>query len=347
MKKKAGNQEALRKRVYAFLDLHPNYKKSWVVNHFRSENIPKSTMYSILSRKENNIGPERKVGSGRKAKKMPTKQIKRLEKSIDHKDGISQRGLAKRFNVSQQYISHLIKTKTNIRYRKKSKAPKRTTAQIAALRPKCRKLASIFRKKYVIIDDESYFYLSNTGLSQNAGYYSSNVDQTENEVKLKRKTKFEPKLLVWIAFSQKGVSKYYIVPSGQAIDENVYISKCLTKLESFIQDFHESDDIVFWPDLASSHYSKKVQDYLKSKKIEFVPKEHNPANVPELRPIEDFWSELKRLVYDNNWKCDDLAKLKNRIEYSIKKIDPKRVHRLGASTFTRVDRVRRKGMKNI
>ena len=250
---------------------------------------------------------------------MPIKQIKRLEKSIDHKDGISQRGLAKRFNVSQQYIGHLIKTKANISYQKKSKAPKRTTAQIAALCPKCRKLASIFRKKYVIIDDESYFYLSNTRLSQNAGYYSSNLNQTANDVKLKRKTKFGPKLLVWIAFSQKGVSKYHIVPSGQAIDQNVYISKCLTKMESLIQDFHESDDILFWPDLESSHYSKKVQDYLKSKKIDFFLKEHNPANVPELRPIEDFWSELKRLVYDKNWKCNDLVKLKNRIEYSIKK----------------------------
>ena len=99
---------------------------------------------------------------------MTIKQIKRLEKSIDHKDGISQRGLAKRFNVSQQDIGHLIKTKANISYQKKSKAPKRTTAQIAALYPKCRKLASIFRKKYVIIDDESYFHLSNTRLSQNA-----------------------------------------------------------------------------------------------------------------------------------------------------------------------------------
>ena len=57
----------------------------------------------------------------------------------------------------------------------------------------------------------------------------------------------------------------------------------------------------------------------KIQKNRFFLKEHNPANVPELRPIEDFWSELKRLVYDKNWKCNDLVKLKNRIEYSIKK----------------------------
>ena len=81
--------------MYAFLDLHPDDNKNFIVNHFRIENIPKSTIYNILKRKGNNIGPERKVGSGHKAIKMPAKEIKRLKKLIDQKDGISQRGLAK------------------------------------------------------------------------------------------------------------------------------------------------------------------------------------------------------------------------------------------------------------
>ncbi|XP_065645447.1 arginine/serine-rich coiled-coil protein 2-like [Hydra vulgaris] len=136
---------------------------------------------SALHRKGNNIGPERKVGSGRKATKMPAKEIKRLKKSIDQKDGNSQRGLAKRYHVSQP----------------------------------------------------------------------------------------------------------------------------------------------------------------------FVPKEHNPANVPELRPIEDFWSELKRSVYNKNWQAENLGKLKKRTEFSIKKIDIERVHRLAAATFTRVDTVHRHGLKNL
>ena len=86
---------AFEKKVYAFLDLHPDEKKSFIVNHFRIENIPKSTIYDILKRKENNIGPERKVGNGRPSKKMPMIQFKRLQKSIDQRDGTSQRGLAK------------------------------------------------------------------------------------------------------------------------------------------------------------------------------------------------------------------------------------------------------------
>ena len=144
--------------------------------------------------------------------------------------------------------------KTSIRHRKKTKAPKRTSVQKAAVRLKCQKLVALFRKKIVIIDDEVIFPLSNINLSGNARYYTSDPDATPNEVKLKRKSKYEPKLLVWIALSEKGVSKHYIAPLGQAVDKEVYISKCFVKLKKFINETHKNDEIVFWPDLATAHY---------------------------------------------------------------------------------------------
>ena len=225
---------------------------------------------------------------------MPKRQIKHLEKSINKKDGFSRRISAKKFNVSQQYISKIINKKTSIGHRKKTKAPKRTTAQEAAVRPKCRKLVlhklvALFRKKLVIIDDESYFPLVNTNLSGNSVYYTSDPDAMSNEVNL-RKRKYEPKLIVWVDLSEKGVSKHYITPSRQVVDKEVYISKCLVKLKKFINEVRKNDEIVFWADLSSAHYSNKVQDYLKGENIEYVPRDKNPPNVPELHPIEDFWT---------------------------------------------------------
>lgn len=347
-KTKLFNESDIRKRVYAFSNLHPDMSKNAIVKHFLLEGIARSTLYDILRRKTNKIGPERKVGSGRLAVKFNKTNVKRLKNRIDHRDGISQRMLAKIFNVSQRYVSKVINTKTEITYRKKTRAPKRTEEQKSSVRPKCAKIVQIFRKKEIIIDDESYFGLSNFELSTNAGFYSSNVDETPDEVKLKRKSKFEPKLLVWIAMSSKGLSKHYIAPSGLNIKDDVYIDKCLRqRLIPFIEAYHMSDDIVFWPDLAASHYSNKTQQFLASQSIDFVPKVHNPANVPELRPIEDFWSELKRRVYAKCWQAENLDQLKNRINYCLKQIDQERVHRLGKSTFTRVDAVRRNGMKKL
>jgi transposase len=127
----------------------------------------------------------------------------------------------------------------------------------------------------------------------------------------------------------------------------VYIEKCLKKrLLPFVEAFHKNDEIVFWPDLAAAHFGKKTTDFLDLNNIEYVPRSANPASSPELRPIEDLWSELKRIVYAKCWKAKNLKQLENRIRYCFKEIDQERVHRLGAASFTRVDRVRRKGLRN-
>ena len=52
------------------------------------------------------------------------------------------------------------------------------------------------------------------------------------------------------------------------------------------------DDFVFRSDLESSHNAKSVLGYLMNKKVEIVTKEDNPPNLPECRPIENFWSIL-------------------------------------------------------
>ncbi len=67
----------------------------------------------------------------------------------------------------------------------------------------------------------------------------------------------------------------------------------------------------------------------------------NPANVPEARPIEDFWSILKGLVYKQGWKAENIEQLKNRIKYCIKKVPFSLVQGLIASTKNRLDLIRR------
>jgi transposase len=347
-KKVLSKEETLRNRVYFFAELHPTWSKSAIVKHFMLENIPKSTVYDILRRKANKMDPDRKVGSGRLAIKFSKTNIKRLQKKLDHSHGISQRMLARMFGCHQSYVCRTIQRKTSIEFRKKENAPDRSSKQKLVVRPKCSRLVKIFRKKKIVLDDESYFYLCNFDISGNDGYYSSNVDETPQEVKLKRKRKFGPKLMVWAAMSPDGISQPYIVPSGQAINQDVYIEKCLKqRLLPFIQAYHKNDDIVFWPDLASSHYAARTTEFLQLNKIDFVPRSDNPANSPELRPIEDFWGELKRRVYANCWQAENLTQLENRIRYCYKQIEEERIHRLGAAAFTRVDKVRRKGLPNL
>ena len=85
------------------------------------------------------------------------------------------------------------------------------------------------------------------------------------------------------------MSKPNFVPSGLAVNKEIYLEKSIKiVLEPLIQRHYPQGKYVFWPDLASGHYSHVVQDFLKEKKIDYVPKWMNPAHVPRARPIEEY-----------------------------------------------------------
>ena len=59
----------------------------------------------------------------------------------------------------------------------------------------------------LIIDDEKYFLLQDQSTPTNRGLYTSDKRTTAPQVKFNRTQKFEAKILVWIAISEKAISK--------------------------------------------------------------------------------------------------------------------------------------------
>lgn len=344
-KKNISEQELRRNRVYEFYNEHKLKGKYFTFQHFQAENIPKSTIYKIIKRADDNSGHQRIIGSGRVAKILTKKRLNELKSMIDHKSGISQRQIARKFGCSQQHISETLKRKTTIKYRKKKKIPARTEFQKNEAKKRCGRLYLKFLNSICVMDDESYFTLSNSNVNSNAGFYSSNVASTSVNVKYWTKTKFEKKLLVYIAFSEKGISKPFFLPSGLAVNQKVYKEDCLQKiLIPFLKEYHSDNNYLFWPDLASAHYAKSVVEFYEEQKVNFVEKQDNPANLPECRPIEDFWGILKGLVYKRNWSAENINQLKQRIVYCLKNVDINLIQNLARSVTSRLDNVRRNGV---
>ncbi len=202
-----------------------------------------------------------------------------------------------------------------------------------------------YRNTVFVIDDESYFTLDHSSIHGNNSFYTSNINNTPASVKYSKKEKFEKKILVLVAFSNKGLSNMYFVPSGLAINQFIYQKECIIKrLIPFLNEHHSDGNYVFWPDKASSHYSNLVIKTLSDEKVKFVPKDKNPTNIPEARPIENFWSILKGEVYKNNWKADNLDQLKLRIKYCLNKVDLVLIQRLCNGIYSRLDHIRRNGL---
>jgi len=140
-----------------------------------------------------------------------------------------------------------------------------------------------------VLDDESYFTLSHSTINGNDIFYSSNSAKTLASVKYTPVKKFEPKLLVWVCVSKKGISATIFRQSGMAVNKTVYKGFIKDGVLPFINQHHSDSNYKFWPDLASSHYATEVVEYYRAQKIKFVEKCENSANVPEVRAIEDFW----------------------------------------------------------
>lgn len=252
--------------------------------------------------------------------------------------------MATKFGCSQSHIVQTIQRKTDIDYHKKQQIPDRSENQLSQLQPRCGRMCRKFRGRDFILDDESYFTFSHSNKNANAGFWSSAVTNVPKDVKYKKKSKFEKKILVWLAISARGISRVFLVPSGLGVNQEVYLRECIIKrLLPFIQQYHADGNYVFWPDLASSHYAKSVVQFLREKNVIFVEKEDNPACAPELRPIENFWSILKGLVYENNWEAQTIDQLKNRIQYCLKKVEKNTVQAMISSVYKKLDAVRRYG----
>ena len=152
-----------------------------------------------------------------------------------------------------------------IRYYKKQRAPKYIDKQLEEIPTRARRLYRMLSNSdfELITDNEKYFLLQDQSTTTNRGFYKSDKRTTAPQVKFKRTQKFEPKILVWIALSEKGISKPFFSKQKHAVIQTTYLNRCIiTRLLPFIKSHHNKENVLFWPDLASSHHGRDVLQYL-------------------------------------------------------------------------------------
>ena len=262
--------------------------------------------------------------SGR-PRKLTNKQIKSIALKLNNTSGISHRNLSRRYNVDHRTIGRNLKQRTNIRPRKRIKAPKYIKDQEQRAKRNCGFLyRHIPNDIFIVMDDEKYFTLSGVDIPGNSLYYTSDPSTTPKTIKYKQYQKFEKKILVWLAISAEGCSRPFIQKNNNAVTGDLYLKHCIQRrLIPFIQKYHPQAKVIFWPDLAKAHYTSQVLRTLEANGIPYVAQQNNPPNVPQARPIEDLWGVLKQMVYSNNYEAKDLDQLAARIRKKIKELDKK------------------------
>lgn len=312
-------EEQRRKTICNFFDNHPDWKKSDIVSHFVEQGENRSSVYRTLAIYGERKTTERKSGSGKKCSLSDSIVRARLRKITDGKIAKSYRELGKKFQCDGKTVKKYL---NDMGIQKKCRKNKATVSEAQEITQKSR-LRSLVKKTFhaknnvvCIMDDESYFTMD--GNEWQGKHYFEGKRPIDDNIKFVEHTKFPKKVLLWLAISQHGMSEPEFFESGLAVNSERYINYCLPKVKEFINKKHSTLKVIFWPDLASSHYAKKTLEAMDSFQIPYVCKQENPPNVPQLRPIEDFWANLKRRVYGNNFRPKTTKTLIKKIRIELK-----------------------------
>jgi len=309
-----------------FLNNENSRSRAQIVRNFIDFGVPRSTANKwycdLVCDRENFLVNN----AGRPQMKITSSIKKKILGMTENKVFPGYRAVGRKLNTDHHTAKKLVQ-KLAIVIKKRKKVPKVSPKQEATIVERLPKLSKQLNYRMVIMDDETYFDVSGHNFYGGQSYSSTDPDSCPDSIKYRFNEKFNKKLLVWAAISEFGISDLYYHQCSGAMNADIYIQECIkNRLRKFVQK--HNCRTIFWPDLASSHYARKTLDTLEELQINYVSKDCNPHNVPQLRPIETFWSNLKAAVYSDGFAPENVEQLINKVKICVKKFKPDYFRRL-------------------
>lgn len=263
-----------------------DFDRKHTIEHFLEQGISRRLIQRVLQRFSNDGSVSLKPIPGRPRTVVTPGLVQKVKRRYIKHPSVSERQVAKSCKVNRSAVQRS-KKQSGMFTRKKRKAPLYKDQQLARVKTNCRKLYDKNKDKFFLLDDETYIFADPSQIPGDSCYTECPGHPLSEEHKVKPKEKFPEKFMVWQRLAENGmVSEPFV--TKKSMNQHVYRDECVSKISALIERLDVDREIIFWPDLATSHYAKTVIEELKKKNINFVPKLENPPNVPQCRPIERY-----------------------------------------------------------
>lgn len=277
------------------------------------------TVSSAIKRFQESLDLQRKPGSGRKKGFHSPKKAKVVVAKLQQNPSLSIRKLANKAQTSEATVRR-VKKSVGLKTYKVQKIPDRNATKNLEAKNRARKLKSDFflKNECCVMDDETYVLADFSQLPGQECYSAVGRGNVEEKFRTQKKSKFPKKYLVWQAICSCGDRSQSFITTG-TINSEIYVKECLQKrLLPFIRQHKGST--FFWPDLASCHYGKVAIKWYNDNNIKFVPKDANPPNTPELRPVERYWAFSKKKLKERKKVAKTIEEFKRNWKTASEKV---------------------------
>lgn len=290
--------------------------------------FPRNTVWRVLKKYRETLSTDRKPQSKRRAGTVNRQLRNKVIKNIKANPNISDRDLAKKFRAARSTVQR-IRLREGFKSYRACRQPNRDQKQNNVARIRARKLYDQVLTKFngcLLMDDETYVKADFKQLPGQKFYLATARGDVPAKFKFVFADKFARKYMIWQGICSCG-RKTKVFITDKTFNSELYRTECLQKrILPFIRSHNEP--VMFWPDLASCHYSKTVLQWYETNGIQFIPKELNPPNCPQLRPIERFWAIMKRKLKVNGSVVKSINELRTKWNKIAKTMDENNVRRL-------------------
>lgn len=148
-------------------------------------------------------------------------------------------------------------------------------------------------------------------------------------------------VMFWSGIIGEDLLGPFKVPEGLKITSKTYTEFLKDNLEPWLDDLPLSRwrKLIFMQDNATSHSAKNTTAYLGTIGIKDDKLMTWPPSSPDLNPIEQFWSILKRGIYEDGVQYSSKEALWKKIQAVSKSIKPDEIRKLTSSMDDRLFKV--------
>ena len=194
------------------------------------------------------------------------------------------------------------------------------------------------------MDDECYIHADLAYASGVQFYHTSDKSSVSNRLKIKHKEKIPKKVFGLAAVSSYGLRPDFFILKKGSINSEVYLKECVVKrLIPFIKKSYQNAKVLFWPDLATIHYTSAVLDILKQEKVDYINKNMNPQNTPKVRGIERHWAFLKRKYKERGIVSKNATSFRRLYKFISSSVSNDLVRNIVRHAMTNIRRIYRNG----